>query len=193
MKVYFYLVVLLSTITAIDIKTVKANLHIETLQIDNIYIIYNILQSNSKIIIPDLTSKIQYDIRLLKIDHLNSNSLEVSILKEHSESDDKTITFHLEDNKGLLIRKENNLISISGFQNLVIFTKNDYQYNFKISLIQKSNDLYNIKIDDEQIKSIDMYDKVKVFINGAWIGITDSPQELYLMLKDKKYKGIELE
>jgi DNA-directed RNA polymerase II subunit RPB2 len=47
-----------------------------------------------------------------------------------------------------------------------------------------------IKIDDEQITSIDMYDKVKVFINGAWIGITDSPQELYLMLKDKKYKGI---
>jgi DNA-directed RNA polymerase II subunit RPB2 len=47
-----------------------------------------------------------------------------------------------------------------------------------------------IKIDDEQITSIDMYDKVKVFINGAWVGITDSPQELYLMLKDKKYKGI---
>ena len=47
-----------------------------------------------------------------------------------------------------------------------------------------------IKIDDEKITSIDMYDKVKVFINGAWVGITDSPQELYLMLKDKKYKGI---
>jgi DNA-directed RNA polymerase II subunit RPB2 len=47
-----------------------------------------------------------------------------------------------------------------------------------------------IKIDDEKITSVDMYDKVKVFINGAWVGITDSPQELYLMLKDKKYKGI---
>jgi DNA-directed RNA polymerase II subunit RPB2 len=33
-------------------------------------------------------------------------------------------------------------------------------------------------------------DKVKVFINGAWVGVTDEPQELYLMLKDKKYKGI---
>ena len=45
-------------------------------------------------------------------------------------------------------------------------------------------------ISDESLTSYDMYEKVKVFINGAWVGITDSPQELYLMLKDKKYKGI---
>ena len=47
-----------------------------------------------------------------------------------------------------------------------------------------------IKIDDEKLTSYDMYNKVKVFINGAWVGITDEPEELYLMLKDKKYKGI---
>jgi DNA-directed RNA polymerase II subunit RPB2 len=47
-----------------------------------------------------------------------------------------------------------------------------------------------IKIDDESLMPSDMYNKVKVFINGSWVGITDSPQELYLMLKDKKYKGI---
>jgi DNA-directed RNA polymerase II subunit RPB2 len=47
-----------------------------------------------------------------------------------------------------------------------------------------------IKIDDETLTSYDMYNKVKVFINGSWVGITDSPLELYLMLKDKKYKGI---
>ena len=47
-----------------------------------------------------------------------------------------------------------------------------------------------IKIDDENLTSYDMYNKVKVFINGSWVGITDSPLELYLMLKDKKYKGI---
>jgi len=47
-----------------------------------------------------------------------------------------------------------------------------------------------IKIDEENLSSYDMYDKVKVFINGAWVGMTDEPQELYLMLKDKKYKGI---
>jgi len=46
------------------------------------------------------------------------------------------------------------------------------------------------KIDDIELTSKEMYEKVKVFINGAWVGITDEPQELYIMLKDKKYKGI---
>jgi DNA-directed RNA polymerase II subunit RPB2 len=45
-------------------------------------------------------------------------------------------------------------------------------------------------IDSTEITSVDMYEKVKVFINGAWVGITDTPYELYTMLKDKKYKGI---
>ena len=35
-----------------------------------------------------------------------------------------------------------------------------------------------------------MYSCVKVLINGAWVGVTDSPMELYLMLKEMKYKGI---
>jgi DNA-directed RNA polymerase II subunit RPB2 len=47
-----------------------------------------------------------------------------------------------------------------------------------------------IPIDSPLITSDFMYKKVKVFINGAWVGITNDPQELYLMLKDKKYKGI---
>jgi DNA-directed RNA polymerase II subunit RPB2 len=45
-------------------------------------------------------------------------------------------------------------------------------------------------IDNADITAKDMYEKVKVFINGSWVGITDSPQELYMALKDKKYKGI---
>jgi len=45
-------------------------------------------------------------------------------------------------------------------------------------------------IDNIDVTSKDMYEKVKVFINGAWVGITDDPQELYISLKEKKYKGI---
>jgi DNA-directed RNA polymerase II subunit RPB2 len=45
-------------------------------------------------------------------------------------------------------------------------------------------------IASEILASSQMYDKVKVFINGAWVGICDYPQELYLGLKNKKYKGI---
>jgi len=36
----------------------------------------------------------------------------------------------------------------------------------------------------------DLYDKVKVFVNGAWVGISRDPIELYDLLKDKKCKGI---
>ena len=38
--------------------------------------------------------------------------------------------------------------------------------------------------------SYELYDKVKVFINGAWLGISEQPYELFLSLKEKKYKGI---
>ena len=43
----------------------------------------------------------------------------------------------------------------------------------------------------EELKPIDVHDKVKVFINGSWVGITKSePVELYMLLKDMKCKGI---
>ena len=35
-----------------------------------------------------------------------------------------------------------------------------------------------------------MFGKVKVFVNGAWQGVTETPMELYHDMKDKKYKGI---
>jgi DNA-directed RNA polymerase II subunit RPB2 len=44
--------------------------------------------------------------------------------------------------------------------------------------------------DIQELEAIDMFDKVKVFINGAWVGISENPLELYTMLKNKKYKGI---
>ena len=47
-----------------------------------------------------------------------------------------------------------------------------------------------IKIDDEKITPKFVHEKVKVFINGVWIGITLNPEELYISLKDKKHKGI---
>jgi DNA-directed RNA polymerase II subunit RPB2 len=47
-----------------------------------------------------------------------------------------------------------------------------------------------IKIDDPNLTPEIIYDKVKVFINGAWVGITMNAIELYNMLKEQKYKGI---
>ena len=45
-------------------------------------------------------------------------------------------------------------------------------------------------IDIGTVQPVDMFGKVKVFINGAWVGITDNPKELYEMLKEKKRQGI---
>jgi len=47
-----------------------------------------------------------------------------------------------------------------------------------------------INIQTDNLKPIDFHKKVKVFINGAWVGITNEPEDLYISLKDKKYKGI---
>lgn len=49
-------------------------------------------------------------------------------------------------------------------------------------------DEYVIKLDD--VKASDLYEKVKVFINGAWVGIAKDPVELYNEMKSKKHKGI---
>jgi DNA-directed RNA polymerase II subunit RPB2 len=46
------------------------------------------------------------------------------------------------------------------------------------------------QINDPSLKPADIYEKVKVFVNGAWIGVSDKPYELYTMLKEKKHKGI---
>jgi DNA-directed RNA polymerase II subunit RPB2 len=43
---------------------------------------------------------------------------------------------------------------------------------------------------EDAASSIELHGKVKVFVNGAWIGICEHPNELYADMKDKKYKGI---
>ena len=36
----------------------------------------------------------------------------------------------------------------------------------------------------------ELYDKVKVFVNGAWVGISRDPVELFTILKEKKCRGM---
>ena len=47
-----------------------------------------------------------------------------------------------------------------------------------------------ISLDDERVKPSQIFDKVRVFINGAWVGVSDNPYELYQDIKQKKYSGI---
>jgi DNA-directed RNA polymerase beta subunit len=68
-------------------------------------------------------------------------------------------------------------------------------YMTHITIYSNSSSLYDyimpsiISINDINT-SIELHDKVKVFINGAWVGITNEVEDLYISLKEKKYKGI---
>ena len=67
-------------------------------------------------------------------------------------------------------------------------------YMSHVTINSNSSALYEyilpeiIKVQD--LQPIDLFDKVKVFINGTWVGITEEPLKLYNDLKEKKYKGI---
>jgi len=45
-------------------------------------------------------------------------------------------------------------------------------------------------LENPELTSVDMFHKVKVFINGSWVGITHTPEELFYSLKQQKYNGI---
>ena len=60
-----------------------------------------------------------------------------------------------------------------------------------ISGYSDSNPIYDYVLPKiKLLGTCDLYDKVKVFVNGRWLGISEDPISLYHDLKDKKYKGI---
>jgi len=67
-------------------------------------------------------------------------------------------------------------------------------YMARITIPCNSNSLYDFVepfvVQIDKLSETEMYNKVKVFINGSWLGIVNNPVELYASLKLKKYKGI---
>ena len=69
-------------------------------------------------------------------------------------------------------------------------------YMSHVTIYSDSQPLYEylnphiIPVENEQMSPAKMFNKVKVFINGCWIGISEEPKQLFEMLKEKKYKGI---
>ena len=71
-------------------------------------------------------------------------------------------------------------------------------YMTHITIPTNSSSLYDyilpqiIRMDDEGMTSNDLYGEgmVRVFINGAWVGVTEHPLELVKDLKNKKHRGI---
>jgi DNA-directed RNA polymerase II subunit RPB2 len=67
-------------------------------------------------------------------------------------------------------------------------------YMTHVTIHSNSGPLYDYVLPNiipvQNLTALDMYEKTKVFINGAWVGISENPVELYQMLKEKKYMGI---
>jgi DNA-directed RNA polymerase II subunit RPB2 len=67
-------------------------------------------------------------------------------------------------------------------------------YLSHVSIHSASTPLYSYVephiVDLENMSINETYNKVKVFINGTWLGIAKDPVKLYRMLKEMKYKGV---
>uniref|UniRef100_A0A6C0DF83 DNA-directed RNA polymerase n=1 Tax=viral metagenome TaxID=1070528 RepID=A0A6C0DF83_9ZZZZ len=67
-------------------------------------------------------------------------------------------------------------------------------YMTHVTIHSNSGPLYDYVLPNiipvHNLTAREMYEKTKVFINGAWVGISENPVELYQMLKEKKYMGI---
>lgn len=67
-------------------------------------------------------------------------------------------------------------------------------YMTHVTIHSNSGPLYDYVLPSiipvQNLTAREMYEKTKVFINGAWVGISENPVELYEMLKEKKYMGI---
>ena len=55
-------------------------------------------------------------------------------------------------------------------------------------LLYELSEPYILKIED--FKSEELFDKVKIFINGCWLGIVDDPEKYYNFMKLKKHQSI---
>ena len=70
--------------------------------------------------------------------------------------------------------------SISVLTHLTITTNSSSLYTYVEPFIRSLN----------TASPKELFDKVKVFVNGCWVGVTENPMELYTEMKEKKYKGI---
>ena len=68
-------------------------------------------------------------------------------------------------------------------------------YMAHITIPTNSASLYeyvepSIRTVDSVTSPTELYDKVKVFVNGIWLGVAEDPIRLYAEMKDKKHRGI---
>ncbi|MEI8175146.1 MAG: hypothetical protein WCG28_04325, partial [bacterium] len=103
------------------------------------------------------------------------------------------VGWQLHDKRGRFCLKDGLSVHNTPEGSSVGIVKN-MSYMAHITIHSNSTSLYEYVqpyiISLESLKPIEMYDKVKIFINGAWIGISEDPVNLYNTLKEMKCKGI---
>ena len=123
---------------------------------------------------------------------MRNNSFMTSpfILKETGVG--KYVGWQLEDKKGRFLL-EGGLVVHNTPEGASVGVVKNLSYMSTITINSNSTpllDCVNLEITKIENCKDNLDNYVKVFINGAWIGVTDEPEKLYLSLKDKKYKGI---
>lgn len=69
-------------------------------------------------------------------------------------------------------------------------------YMTHITIYSNSLPLYEyimpniVLLENTTFTSKELHNYVKVFINGAWVGVSENPEELFTILKEKKHTGI---
>ena len=71
--------------------------------------------------------------------------------------------------------------NISYMGHITIPTSSSSLYEYVNPYILSVNDVASSK---------ELNKKVKVFVNGCWLGVANDPMQLYIDMKDKKYRGI---
>jgi DNA-directed RNA polymerase beta subunit len=103
------------------------------------------------------------------------------------------VGWQLQDKRGRFCLKDGLAVHNTPEGASVGIVKN-MSYMSHITIHSNSNSLYEYVephiINLDTLSPLTVYDKVKVFINGAWIGISENPESLYNLLKEMKYKGI---
>ena len=103
------------------------------------------------------------------------------------------VGWQLHDKRGRFCSKDGLVLHNTPEGSSVGIVKN-LSYMSHVTIHSNSKSLYDYILPQirrlEQLTPIEVFGQVKVFINGAWIGITETPLELYTMLKEMKCKGI---
>ena len=103
------------------------------------------------------------------------------------------VGWQLHDKRGRFCLKDGLIVHNTPEGASVGIVKN-MSYMSHITIHSNSNSLHEyienktVKID--HMKPSQLNGKVKVFINGSWIGISEDPDNLYKSLKAMKYKGV---